>query len=233
MRILAIDAVVGSCSAAFGEEGGETRAVHDDAPLNTQAERVIPLIERLLVEAGTDYSEIDLLAVTIGPGSFTACRTAVAAVRAMALATGRPIMAANGLELAAEAARTETDGGRSIVAVHDARRGEVMIQTFDRDGAAVNEPVLVDLERAADRIPPGAVLAGNGAALLQTPKAGAHDVTAAGGRSGDARELVARVRRRLAWGEQPIEGTALRPLYVRPPDAKPAPVPRLMPEPVD
>ncbi|WGF86498.1 tRNA (adenosine(37)-N6)-threonylcarbamoyltransferase complex dimerization subunit type 1 TsaB [Marinivivus vitaminiproducens] len=219
MHILAFDAVVGPSSAALAGDEGKLRVVYDDGPAGNQAERLVPMIERLLAQAGSSYDQVDVFAVTVGPGSFTSCRTAVAAARAFALAAGRPVMAATGLEVAAEAALAARGGARPVVAMHDARRSEVMVQAFSAEGVAAGEPILIPIEDVAERVAPDAVLAGNGAGLAASLCGGTHRFVA--DRPGDAGDLVARIRRRLAWGERPIAGEALRPLYVRPPDAKP------------
>ena len=70
-----------------------------------QAEHILPLlVDAVLADAGWSWAELDLLAVTVGPGSFTGIRTGVALARALALALGLTGLGVGTLETLAEAA---------------------------------------------------------------------------------------------------------------------------------
>lgn len=94
-----------------------------------QAERLIPLLEEVLAEAGVGWSDLRALAVGTGPGNFTGVRIAVAAARGLALGLGIPAVGVTALEALA------LDGGKVLVA-QDARRGMAYVQGFLPEGEA-------------------------------------------------------------------------------------------------
>lgn len=106
-------AVVGDgvCLASLREEGRE------------QAARLLPAIASVLQQARVDRRELSLIAVTIGPGSFTGVRVGLAAARGLAMALGVPLAGiATTAALLAQAERH--DDGRLVVAAIDSRLGD-------------------------------------------------------------------------------------------------------------
>ncbi|HET7840321.1 MAG TPA: tRNA (adenosine(37)-N6)-threonylcarbamoyltransferase complex dimerization subunit type 1 TsaB [Terriglobia bacterium] len=91
------------------------------------------MVERLLAEAGTQISEVELFAVANGPGSFTGIRVGVAAAQGWATAFGRPVCGVSVLAAMAAQARIETEWAASII---DAHRGELYAGLFRRRQAA-------------------------------------------------------------------------------------------------
>ena len=220
-RLLALDTLGPSLSAAL-DEGGALVAERSEAlERGGQAERVLPLAEELLAGAGWGWRDLDLIAVTVGPGGFTAIRTGVALARALALALDRPVAAVGTLEAVAEAAAA-LDGPGPLLALKDLHRGQLAAQAFAADLApATGVRLLVagggEALAATAEAPR---LAGDGAVavLATTPSLGKSFVEAVP----SARYVAAAARRRVARGEGPVAGTEVRPLYLRPADAKPA-----------
>src|SRR5439155_20558387 len=105
---------------------------------------------------------LERIAVTVGPGSFTGVRVGIAAVRGLALVTGCPAVGISTLAVIAERARALA-GARPVLAVLDARRGEVYAQSFDRPGLAVGPPEAAPAELIAERVDEKTLLAGAGA----------------------------------------------------------------------
>ena len=95
-----------------------------------QAERLMPLLEELLAEAGIGWPDLTLLAVGTGPGNFTGVRIAVAAARGLALGRGIPAIGVTTLEALAHGLP------RPLRVVEDARRGMVYVQSFGPDSTA-------------------------------------------------------------------------------------------------
>jgi tRNA threonylcarbamoyladenosine biosynthesis protein TsaB len=212
MRILAFDCAGAQCAAAIltdGDVTAEKRIVAERG----HAQLLIPMLVELLGCAGLTFADIDRLAVTTGPGSFTGIRVALAAAHGLALGTGKPIIGVTNFEaLAAAAAETLIISSRLLVAI-DSRRAELFVQLFDRTGAALNEPAMLAPDAVADWAGPGPlVLAGDAAIQL---------AGIAGARLGDGPTLVdpATVAR-LAAGR--AIGPAPAPFYLRAPDAVPA-----------
>ena len=89
MRLLAIDTALEACSAAvLDTAGGGIVAQESQAMTRGHAEALMPLIQRVMKAARLDFSELDRIAVTVGPGSFTGLRVGIAAARGIGLAAG-------------------------------------------------------------------------------------------------------------------------------------------------
>ncbi|MDD3443998.1 MAG: tRNA (adenosine(37)-N6)-threonylcarbamoyltransferase complex dimerization subunit type 1 TsaB [Zavarzinia sp.] len=212
MNVLAFDCATGPTSVAVRRDG-ELAARADDARPQGQAESLVPLIGAVLQQAGIAPAALDRIAVTLGPGSFTGVRIAIAAARGLALALGRPVFGYSSLDVMA-AALPPSDLP-TLVAI-DARRGEAYVRLFAADGPALTPPFALPLDDAAARLPGGDLrLAGSGAPLVAT-------------RLGDRARVVlpdvvpdAAVLALMAEGAAPEHGLITpEPLYLRPPDAK-------------
>jgi tRNA threonylcarbamoyladenosine biosynthesis protein TsaB len=109
--------------------------------------------------AGADRTSLDAIACDVGPGSFTGIRVGLAAAKGIALALDIPLVPVTSLEALAAAARIGGAEG-PIVAVLDARRGEIFVQRFD--GAEPGEPKHVPRSAIGDllRAHPDAVFCG-------------------------------------------------------------------------
>ncbi len=127
LRILALDASVGSGSvcALAGDEIVAERLLD---PASKTARTLAPAMAAVLREAGWRPKEVGLVAVGIGPGSFTGLRIAVTAAKTVAFAVGSPIVGINTLR--AIAAQSQFIG--EIQAVLDAQRGELFVERFHR-----------------------------------------------------------------------------------------------------
>lgn len=128
--LLAFDTSAAHCAAAV--LCGDRIAASRHEPMEKgQAERLLPMLEALLAEAGLAWPDLTALAVGTGPGNFTGVRIAVAAARGLALSLGIPAIGVTRLEALAHGLP------RPLWVVEDAKRGEVYAQRFDStDGAA-------------------------------------------------------------------------------------------------
>lgn len=218
MILLALESATSACSAAVADSAGRILGHRRGAAAPDQADRLIELIDTMLREAGLGYGAIDVIAVNRGPGSFTGIRAGVAAARGLALATGRPVIAVNTLEVLAAALGAQSAG--TIVAALDARRGQIYVQVFGHDLVALSEPRALAPQDVvlAGRAPP-IRLVGNGAALLRAALPDDLPVLQEGAEP-DALAVARRAVARIAAGERPVPGHAVRPLYLREPDAR-------------
>src|SRR6266567_1894140 len=91
MRVLAIDTALEACAAAvLDAASGKFLASETLAMSRGHAEALMPLIARVMDAAGLEFAELDRIAVTVGPGSFTGLRVGISAARGIALAAGKP-----------------------------------------------------------------------------------------------------------------------------------------------
>jgi tRNA threonylcarbamoyladenosine biosynthesis protein TsaB len=212
MVLLALDTALGATQVAVFD--GTTALASERQEMATgHAEALLPMVERVLVAAGRGYGGLDRIAVTVGPGTFTGVRIALAAARALGLALGKPVVGVTTL-----AALAHERG--AVVAVIDARRGEIYAQRFDDGGAPLSTAEAVTLDRLAARLPERGRLVGTGAPLLHALRPDLVVIDAP-----VAPDIAAVARLGAA---QPVPIAPPAPLYLRAPDAKPQapPLPR-------
>lgn len=175
-------------------------------------------VERCADAAG-GWSAVDLVAVGLGPGSFTGLRVGIATARGITVSAGVPGRGVSTLDaLGAGIAAAGATGER--LAVLDGYRGEVFVALYDAAGATLWEPAVMRPEALAERLaqvtaPPSA--AGSGAIRFR------HELEGAGGiRIPDDADPIHHVAARhicaLAAAGEGSE--SLEPIYLRPPDAE-------------
>ncbi len=206
MLVLGLDTCLNTCSVAV-RDGERVLAHASEAMARGHQERLAPMAQTVMAEAGVGFVDLDRIGVTVGPGSFTGLRVGIAFAKGLALALDRPAVGVGTLE--AMAADLE---GLVFPAI-DARRDQLYLQAFE-DGRALMAPDALTAGDAAARIAElsqgrAFTLVGSGAPLLADLSAAARVVDAEGA---DARTVA-----RLAATRAP---TPLKPLYLRAPDAK-------------
>jgi len=207
MRILALDAALGRCSAAVLADG-VVLAHEAVAGARGQPAVLAPMVARVLAASGLAAPALDGIAVTVGPGSFAGLRASIALAQGLALAAGCPVVGVRVGEALAEAVTLRP--GRALWVAIDSRRNRIFL---DRDGA-IEAIALTALPR-----PPGPVAIAGDAAIEVVSRLAARggDVMLTDARLPDA-IAVARVGgRRLAGGLPPLPA---QPLYIDPPEAK-------------
>lgn len=206
MLVLGLDTCLNACSVAV-VDGGRTLAHRREVMARGHQERLAPMAQAVMADAGLEFGRLERVGATVGPGSFTGLRVGVAFAKGLASALSIPAVGVGSLEaLAAEAPGL-------VAAVIDARRDQIYLQVFE-DGVALMAPDVLPVGTAAARLVELAMgrkltLVGSGAPLLADAAPGARVITPEGC---DARHVA-----RLAAAKSP---TPIRPLYLRAPDAK-------------
>jgi tRNA threonylcarbamoyladenosine biosynthesis protein TsaB len=130
MKILAMDSSAVAASVALCEDGrllGESTILNG----NTHSQTLLPMVESLLAQFEITTDEIDLFAVSNGPGSFTGVRIGVATLKGLAFGKNKPCVGVSTLEALANNLAV-TDG--LICPVMNARRKQVYTALFRSDG---------------------------------------------------------------------------------------------------
>jgi len=198
--ILAIDTSTANCSAAIFADDGALIDSRDEVIGRGHAERLMPMIEKLL--AGRTPSQI---LIGCGPGSFTGLRVGLAAAHGMAIGWDVPLSGMSSLALLAAGA----PGDGPVAAAMTGGHGELFVQDFDRHPLTPGGGLLnLSPEGAAAAIGTSLIV-GTGAALL---------VVARG--TGEALDLYPSARNALRL-PTPLRTIEPRPLYGRAPDARP------------
>jgi tRNA threonylcarbamoyladenosine biosynthesis protein TsaB len=182
------------------------------------AARLLVLVEGLLAEAGTGWDEVGRIAVGAGPGGFTGLRIGIATARALAQATGVPLVPVSSLAALA-AGSGDPDG--AVAAVLDARRGEVFAGVYagrrELMAPAALPPVELAERLLALDAPVRAV--GDGAVRFRPELEVAGIAVPADGST--VHRIAAGPLCRLGREGEPVARDAVAPDYRREPDAKP------------
>ncbi|MGE5564545.1 MAG: tRNA (adenosine(37)-N6)-threonylcarbamoyltransferase complex dimerization subunit type 1 TsaB [Parcubacteria group bacterium] len=206
MRILAVDTCLPACSAAV-IDGNAILAAASEPMVKGHQERLATMVREVTQHAGVGFADLDRIAVTVGPGSFTGLRVGVAFAKGLASALGVPCVGVGTLEaLAAEEPGV-------AAAVVDAKRGQVYLQVFE-DGRALTEPEALPLDEAAARLVElrPTTLVGSGAPLLAPALPGAR----VDHRTTPDPAAIARIAAKVGSPEP------VKPLYLHAPDARPS-----------
>lgn len=131
-------------------EGSRCVAVLEhDAP-HSHAEHLLPLVERALTTAAWDRTDIERIAVGVGPGSFTGLRVGIALAQGMALGLGAPLIGVGSLQ--AMAAGVPGTDPRCRCALLDARREEIFLAAYTAYGVERLAPSAVPRSQVEETI---------------------------------------------------------------------------------
>lgn len=132
-KVLAWDVSCGQLSAAVwcDELGVLAKQSH---PASRGGDALHPALLQVLEEAKTNLEEIQLLAVTLGPGSFTGVRVGISAAQGLALALGKPVVGMPNFNVLAHPFK-----GQALVVLSEAHGGQVYTQSFSECGVAIDE----------------------------------------------------------------------------------------------
>jgi tRNA threonylcarbamoyladenosine biosynthesis protein TsaB len=219
MKLLAVDTALGACSVAVLDD--ETiLAHHIEEMARGHAEALAPMVQSVMRDANLKFPELERLAVTTGPGTFTGQRVGLAFMRGLRVALRQPLIGITTLQAMSSAAMEET-GAPFGAALHDAKRGEVYAALYS-PGATLLEPALLSLEHAVAAICQG--MQRHDQPLVFAGTAGAAAAEAYRRLGGQA--FVSSILHPDAlWiaklaQHAPTPTDAPRPLYLRPPDAR-------------
>jgi tRNA threonylcarbamoyladenosine biosynthesis protein TsaB len=207
-RVLAFDAALGGCAAAVVVDGVAV-AAKQTAATQGHASLLPVLVNEVVAAAGVRVPDLDLIAVTLGPGSFTGLRAGLALAQGLAVAAGVRLVGVSVGEALSEALPRR--GGRELWSVTDSRRGRIFLERDDR---------IISLALDALPTPGGPVAIAGDAAIPVAARLAARD----------ADVMLTDARRPAAWHvalaalhriARHLPERPLRPIYVDPPEARP------------
>ena len=213
MLILAFDASTPVITVAVARAKGEAREVLAEvsASVRGASETLLPSVNTALDLAGERLGSVDRVLAGVGPGTFTGIRIAATTARALALATGAAL--SKNSTLAALASPALSGGQPEVLAVLDARRGQVFAQRFPAAGPATR----IYCERPEDLFVEGSpLIVGDGAVRYRAA------LSALGSIPPDDSPLhrVTATGHVLSADLAPVDADDLVPIYVREPDAE-------------
>jgi tRNA threonylcarbamoyladenosine biosynthesis protein TsaB len=215
-HVLAFDSALNGCSAALLDVGHD-KCMSESAVMDRgQAEQLVPMIDRVLKQAGAAYKDIDLIAVTVGPGAFTGLRIGLSTARAIGLALDKPVAGVTTLEVIARRYFQDHKArpDETLAVVLDTKRADYYAQFFTPDGSPLNEP----LAASADDIITLArgkrlTAVGDGIARFRVPCGGHESWRFVDGYEHPDPGFIAKIA-----AERGAASATPQPLYLRPPD---------------
>lgn len=206
MLTLGLDTATDLCALALVDDGRVRFKATLDVP-RSHGTRLAVLVEQAFEHIGRSPSELDLIAVSAGPGSYTGLRIGMSFAKGLALSTGAAVVAVPTLQALAAAA--SADG--PLVAVLPSRRGEVYAAVVDQ-GEVVAEAAALAVSDVAAWLPSSIVaLGGPGADRLDgirpdTPRVGLRPSAVA----------VAMLGQHLHGSTEAVDLASLEPRYLKP-----------------
>jgi tRNA threonylcarbamoyladenosine biosynthesis protein TsaB len=138
MLILALETSTELGSCALWRDGRVTERICPAG--RSHSETLLPLVRELLAEAGLKVAQLDAIAFGVGPGAFTGLRVACGIAQGLAVVADLPLIPVTSL-----AAMAEISGGEQVLALLDARMGEVYAGCYRRtaDGYSLQGEIRV------------------------------------------------------------------------------------------
>ena len=224
MLILALDSTATAASVAICRDDKAIAAFHLNNG-NTHSETLLPMVDAALSVAGISADDIDLFAVSHGPGSFTGVRIGAATVKGLAFNKGKPVIGVSTLEALAENAMPAPEG-TLIAPVMNARRGQLYNALFRVEGGRAlritpdRAIAATELEKELLELNLGFFLVGDGVGEMLRLTTQARPLPLSPLATDQNAVSVAKcARRRYLMGEQGTDA-ALSPVYLRLPQAE-------------
>lgn len=240
MRVLAFDTATSLTAVSLRDldEPGVTLGAAIDGALDLSlldspppgarpghAQKLLELVNELLLESGAGWDQVDRIAVGAGPGTFTGLRIGIATAQALAASAGVELVGVSTLRSLALALHDQVPGCAKL-AVIDARRGEAFVAGWAADSSPLSAaPALApsvlgpeQLARVASGAGTSTIAVGDGALRFR-------DVLQSAGVEVQAEDsplqiVSAREHCRIAMLEQPAADSRVEPQYLRVPDAE-------------
>lgn len=145
MNVLGLETSTAVCSVGLFREG-KPDIEHSLQESHIHSEKLLTLVQRVARDGEIDLDQIDAIAVSIGPGSFTGLRIGMSTAKGLAYALDKPLVAVSTFEAIAEAARGDHPSARTITVLIDAKKDECYIGQYVVAGERVTETVPVHIK---------------------------------------------------------------------------------------
>jgi tRNA threonylcarbamoyladenosine biosynthesis protein TsaB len=153
VRILGFDTATRATTVALWDSDRAAAFEARDDPVPPQRPRhttkLMPLIVEVLERAGVGWEAVERIAVGVGPGTFTGLRIGIATAKGLARARGIPLVGVSTLQSLALGSRDWAPDIEAVLAVIDARRGEVFAAGWRSDDLGASEAPLLPAQAIA------------------------------------------------------------------------------------
>lgn len=141
MFILVIDSCGSSCGVGVWRDG-KMLVRSEEHMERGQDGRLMPMVVEILAKANCDFSDIDRIAVTRGPGSFTGVRVGLAAARGIGIASGKPVVGIDRFAIYKSLHAAE----KNLLVVIDSKRAELFCKFYPAQGEAQDACMMTEME---------------------------------------------------------------------------------------
>lgn len=148
MKILSVDTSSNICSVAILEDENCIAEINKNDG-KTHSENLMPMIEKILQDNNIKLNSIELIAIAVGPGSFTGIRIGIASIKAISEVLSVPIVAVSSLE---GLAYNVDENFENICSLIDARNNQVYAGIFDKMHNALEEFMADDINAVLENI---------------------------------------------------------------------------------
>ena len=142
MNIIALDTVAGASSVAVFSDGKKV-CNHRKVLDRGHAEVLIPMMKEAISSVSFEFLDLDLIAVTVGPGSFTGIRVGLATARSLSVAAKVPVIGVTSFEAVAASITEKEWAGIPVLIALETRRDDLYLQMFNEARARLGEPKAV------------------------------------------------------------------------------------------
>jgi tRNA threonylcarbamoyladenosine biosynthesis protein TsaB len=153
MNILYLDTAMGACGVSvYNSKTHEVEAVLEQTSRG-QAEKLVPFIDEVIAKAGLNPEALEAIAVTIGPGSFTGVRIALAAAQAMSSALDIPLIGLTTLDVIAKQAQEDAQSYKvkNVAVILETKRSDYYVQVFRvSDSSEITKPLALEINETLD-----------------------------------------------------------------------------------
>lgn len=157
MLTLVLDSCGSSCNVGIWQDGMMLARAEENMERGQDA-RLLPLALSVLEESGKTFSDLDRIAVTRGPGSFTGVRVCLAAARGIGIAAGKPVIGIDRFSIYARCAKAQ----KNLLVVIESKRAELFCRFFPVQAAPLDACMMTQNEIDAFlELHPGTEIAGD------------------------------------------------------------------------
>jgi tRNA threonylcarbamoyladenosine biosynthesis protein TsaB len=145
MTILGLETSTAVCSVGLYRDNkpGREMSLRES---HIHSEKLLTLVQEILRAGETTLQQLDAIAVSIGPGSFTGLRIGLSTAKGLSFALEKPVIAVSTFEAIAEAGRQKHPGASSVLVLIDAKKGEWYVGGFLVSGEKVQESGGVEIK---------------------------------------------------------------------------------------
>ncbi|MCB9991247.1 MAG: tRNA (adenosine(37)-N6)-threonylcarbamoyltransferase complex dimerization subunit type 1 TsaB [Rhodospirillales bacterium] len=147
-KVLVFDTALFGCTAGLYDAGTQSCVSEQKSMTRGQAEVLVPMIQSVMDKAGHDFTDVDLIGVTTGPGAFTGLRLGMATAQGFGIALDTPVVGLCTLDILARqffAQRSLTEAQVLCVLI-ETKRQDYYCRFYNADGSAASAPQALEKE---------------------------------------------------------------------------------------